>query len=130
MVSITYADDLGTQRHVGEIPADYLDAAQMYREQLIEALAELDDELMAVYLGGAELTEEQLKQAIRKATLSAQMVPVLCGSSFRTRVCNPCWMRWWTTYHHLWIYQRLPGSPLTPRKRWRGGLRTMSRFQR
>jgi len=85
MVSITYADDLGTQRHVGEIPADYLDAAQMYREQLIEALAELDDELMAVYLEGAELTEEQLKQAIRKATLSAQMVPVLCGSSFRNK---------------------------------------------
>jgi elongation factor G len=85
MIAITYDDDLGTERHVGEVPDEYVERAQLAREQLIEALAESDDELMVKYLEGEELTEEEINQAIRKATLSANIVPVLCGSSFRNK---------------------------------------------
>lgn len=70
---------------IKEIPADMLDLAKEYREKLIEAAAECDDELLEKYLGGEEITEEELKKAIRQGVLTLKMNPVLCGSSYKNK---------------------------------------------
>ena len=80
-----YKNDLGTEIEEGEIPAEYQDQADEYREKLIEAVAELDEELMEKYLGGEEITKEELKAAIRKATISVEFYPVLCGTAFKNK---------------------------------------------
>ncbi|MDE8718616.1 GTP-binding protein, partial [[Eubacterium] siraeum] len=63
----------------------YLDQAQEYREKLIEAVAETDEELMMKYLEGEEITNEELKAGIRKATINVEFFPVLCGSAFKNK---------------------------------------------
>lgn len=68
-----------------EIPADMLDLAQEYRQKLIEAVADFDEELMMLALEGGEPTQEQLKAAIRKATLTSQFFPAICGSSYKNK---------------------------------------------
>ena len=68
-----------------EIPEYLKDEAQILREELIEAVADFDDELMELYLGGEEIAPERLKQAIRKATLTVQFFPVLCGTAFKNK---------------------------------------------
>ena len=68
-----------------EIPEYLQDEAQILREELIEAVADFDDELMELYLGGEEIAPERLKQAIRKATLTVQFFPVLCGTAFKNK---------------------------------------------
>jgi len=68
-----------------DIPAEYLDQAQEYREKLIEAVAETDEELMMKYLEGEEITNEELKAGIRKATINVEFFPVLCGSAFKNK---------------------------------------------
>ncbi|MCK9470734.1 MAG: elongation factor G [Bacilli bacterium] len=70
---------------VGEIPADLLDEAELRREELISALSELDDELMMLYLEEQEIDAQTLKKAIRKATLSVQFFPVVCGTAFKNK---------------------------------------------
>ncbi|QED45941.1 elongation factor G [Cytobacillus dafuensis] len=85
MEATFYANDLGTDIEVGEIPAEFVDQAQEYREKLIEAVAELDEELMEKYLGGEEITKEELKAAIRKATINVEFYPVLCGTAFKNK---------------------------------------------
>ncbi|MFO1442020.1 elongation factor G [Bacillus sp. Bva_UNVM-123] len=80
-----YKNDLGTEIEEGEIPAEYQDQADEYREKLIEAVAELDEDLMEKYLGGEEITKEELKAAIRKATISVEFYPVLCGTAFKNK---------------------------------------------
>ncbi|MDQ0215707.1 elongation factor G [Oikeobacillus pervagus] len=80
-----YGNDLGTDVEVREIPEEHLAKAEEYREKLIEAVAELDEELMDKYLGGEEITKEELKAAIRKATLSVEFYPVLCGTAFKNK---------------------------------------------
>ena len=70
---------------IKEIPADMLDMAKEYREKLIEAAAECDDELLEKYLSGEEITEEELKKAIRQGVLALKMNPVLCGSSYKNK---------------------------------------------
>ncbi|MBS4193365.1 elongation factor G [Bacillus sp. FJAT-49705] len=80
-----YKNDLGTEIEEGEIPAEYKDQAEEYREKLIEAVAELDEELMEKYLGGEEITKEELKAAIRKATVAVEFYPVLCGTAFKNK---------------------------------------------
>ncbi|NLY30403.1 MAG: GTP-binding protein, partial [Firmicutes bacterium] len=85
MKAIQYADDLGSQREETEIPADMLEEVTAARERLLEVVAELDDELMIKYLEGEELTVEEIKGALRKGTLAAKVVPVLCGSSFKNK---------------------------------------------
>ncbi|WP_003545461.1 elongation factor G [Desulfotomaculum nigrificans] len=87
--AIFYVDDLGTKSEVTEVPAEMADQVAEYREKLIEAVAESDEELMMKYLEGEELTEEEIKLGIRKATLAVKMTPVLCGSSFKNKGVQP-----------------------------------------
>jgi len=70
---------------LNEIPADIADRAAMMRQELIEAIAETDDELMLLYLEGEELGLDELKRALRKATIAGQLVPVLCGAALRNK---------------------------------------------
>ena len=83
--SIIYKDDLGKDFEVGPIPADMLDVATQYREALMEVCAEQEDELMEKYFETGELSEEEMRRAIRKATINMVMTPVLCGSSYKNR---------------------------------------------
>ena len=80
-----YTNDLGTDILEEDIPAEYLDQAQEYREKLVEAVAETDEELMMKYLEGEEITNEELKAGIRKATINVEFYPVLCGSAFKNK---------------------------------------------
>jgi elongation factor G len=85
MKAIFYANDLGTEITEGEIPEEYKAQAEEYREKLVEAVAELDEELMEKYLGGEELTIEEIKAAIRKGTTNVEFYPVICGSAFKNK---------------------------------------------
>ncbi|MCM3570063.1 elongation factor G [Neobacillus mesonae] len=85
MNAVFYGNDLGTEIEVGEIPEEYKAQAEEYREKLLEAVAELDEELMEKYLGGEEITKEELKAAIRKGTLNVEFYPVVCGSAFKNK---------------------------------------------
>ena len=80
-----YYDDLGKDLRIEEIPADMKDKAEEYREALLEAVAEVDDTLMEKYLGGEEITVDEIKAAIRKGTIDNLMVPVLCGTSYKNK---------------------------------------------
>ena len=80
-----YYDDMGNDVRVEDIPDDLKDQAQEYHDKLIEAVAETDEELMMKYLDGEELTKEEIKKALRKATISNEIVPVTCGSSYKNR---------------------------------------------
>ena len=80
-----YYDDMGNDVRVEEIPEDLKEQAQEYHDKLIEAVAETDEELMMKYLDGEELTKEEIKKALRKATISNEIVPVTCGSSYKNR---------------------------------------------
>ena len=80
-----YTNDLGTDILEEDIPAEYVDQANEYREKLVEAVAETDEELMMKYLEGEEITEAELKAAIRKATINVEFFPVLCGSAFKNK---------------------------------------------
>ncbi|MBM7663366.1 elongation factor G [Bacillus mesophilus] len=80
-----YGNDLGTDIEVRDIPEEYMDQAQEYREKLIEAVAELDEELMERYLGGEEISNDELKAAIRKGTVNVEFYPVICGSAFKNK---------------------------------------------
>ncbi len=83
--AVLYLDDLGMQREVTEIPPEMQEEAQRYRDELIEALADTDDAIMAKYIEGGEITVAELRQALREATLSVKIVPVLCGAAFRNK---------------------------------------------
>ncbi|HEP1823157.1 TPA: elongation factor G [Streptococcus suis] len=80
-----YTNDLGTDILEEDIPAEYLEQAEEYREKLVEAVAETDEELMMKYLEGEEITNDELKAAIRKATINVEFFPVLCGSAFKNK---------------------------------------------
>ena len=80
-----YTNDLGTDILEEDIPAEYLEQAQEYREKLVEAVAETDEDLMMKYLEGEEITNEELKAAIRRATINVEFFPVLCGSAFKNK---------------------------------------------
>ena len=85
MVAEIYEDDLGTKIDETAIPDDMKEKAQEYHDALVEAVAETDEELMMKYLDGEELTVEEIKGAIRKATIDNTMVPVTCGTSYRNK---------------------------------------------
>jgi elongation factor G len=78
-------DDLGLNPEITEVPEDMQDLVAQYREKLLEAVAEVDEDLMLKYLDGETLTVEEIKRGIRKATIAVKFIPVLCGSSFRNR---------------------------------------------
>ncbi len=80
-----YYDDLGKDVRVEEIPEDMKELAEKYHSELIEHVAEQDDELLEKYLGGEELTIQEIKDCIRKSTIANTMVPVTCGTSYRNK---------------------------------------------
>ena len=85
MKAIVYGDKLGKDEEFVEIPEDMKEKAEEYRQALIEAVAESDDDLMMKYLEGEELTEEEIMTGIRKQTIACKMTPVCCGSSYKTK---------------------------------------------
>ncbi len=85
MKAYVYYDDLGKDIRVEDIPADLVDKAQKYHEAMLEAVAEQDDEIMEKYLGGEEITIDEIKKCIRKGTIANTMVPVVCGTSYRNK---------------------------------------------
>ncbi|MBR3025670.1 MAG: elongation factor G [Oscillospiraceae bacterium] len=85
MKAYVYYDDLGKDIRVEEIPADMADKAQEYHEALLEHVAEQDEELMEKYFAGETLTIEEIKKCIRKSTIANQMVPVVCGTSYKNK---------------------------------------------
>ena len=89
MKAIYNEGSVGENLVVKEIPADYQDQAEEYREKLIEAVAEFDEDFMEKYLGGEEITIDELKAVIRKATLSVEFFPVVCGSAFKYKGVQP-----------------------------------------
>lgn len=89
MTSIIYTDDLGTRSDQVEVPPSLRDLAQEYREKLLEAAAEQDDQLMEKYLEGQPVTEEEIIRALRRGTIAARIVPVLCGAAFRNKGVQP-----------------------------------------
>ncbi|PKR76600.1 elongation factor G [Halalkalibacillus sediminis] len=85
MKAYYYEDDLGTRAKATEIPDDYKEQADEYRSRLVEAVAELDEELMMKYLEGEELTTAEIKAAIRQGTCDVEFYPVMCGSAFKNK---------------------------------------------
>ena len=85
MKAEVYYDEQGTNYGEEEIPADMLDKAQEYREKMVEAIASTDEDLMDKYLEGEEITVDELKKALRKATINNEIVPMLCGTSYRNK---------------------------------------------
>ena len=85
MVATVHKDDLGKELEETEIPAELKDKAEEYRNILIEAVAETDEDLTMKYLEGEEITEDEIHAAIRKATIANEMVPVICGSSYKNK---------------------------------------------
>ncbi|UOQ83907.1 elongation factor G [Gracilibacillus salinarum] len=85
MEAYYYLDDLGTRAEAKEIPDEYKEQAEKYRTNLIESVAELDEDLMERYLEGEEFSNDELRVAIRKATLSVEFYPVFCGSAFKNK---------------------------------------------
>ena len=80
-----YHDDLGKDMTTEEIPADMMDLALEYRDKLLEAVSDFDDEIMELYLDGEDVPSDKIKAAIRKATVSVNMVPVTCGTSYKNK---------------------------------------------
>ncbi|CDZ74587.1 Elongation factor G [Peptoniphilus sp. ING2-D1G] len=85
MVAEVYKNKEGTEIEIGEIPEEYLEIAQKEREEMIEKVAEFDEDLMMAYLEGEEIKNEDIKRAIRKGTLAVKMTPVTCGSSYKNK---------------------------------------------
>ena len=80
-----YYDDLGKDMRVEEIPEDMLELANTYRSQMLEAVSDFDDEIMELYLEGEEVPADKIRAAIRRATVSVKMVPVVCGTSYKNK---------------------------------------------
>ena len=85
MEADVYYDDMGKDMRVEPIPADMLEKAQEYHDAMVEAIAATDDDLMMMYLEGEEISIEDLKAALRKATIANQLVPVCCGTSYKNK---------------------------------------------
>jgi elongation factor G len=85
MKADVYYDEMGKDMRVEEIPADMLEQAQEYREKMLEAVSMFDDEIMELYLDGKEIPTDQIRAAIRQATVAVEMIPVVCGTSYRNK---------------------------------------------
>ena len=85
MTADVYYDDMGLDMRVEEIPADMQEIAQKYHDELVEAVASMDEELMEKFFEEGELSKEEIKTCIRKATIANEMVPVVCGTSYRNK---------------------------------------------
>src|SRR5699024_2969606 len=80
-----HKDDLGKEIEETDIPADMLADAEKFRNEMIEAVADQDEELMMKYLDGEELSEEEIKKGLRIGTIANKIVPVTCGSSYKNK---------------------------------------------
>ncbi|GAA4844493.1 elongation factor G [Saccharopolyspora rosea] len=91
MKAFTWRGDVekGRKYEIEDIPADLAERAAEYREKLVEAVAESDEELMEAYFGGEELTEAQIREGVRKLTLAREAFPVLCGTAFKNKGVQP-----------------------------------------
>jgi len=89
MSAVVYTDDLGTTEEHNAIPEDLVEIANEYREKLVEAVAETDEELMMKYLEGEELTEQEIRKGIRRGVVGNKFIPVLCGSAFKNKGVQP-----------------------------------------
>lgn len=89
MKAVIYDDTLGTEFHLTDIPAELVDDAELARGEMIEMLADHNDEMMELYLEGSEITEEMIRKTIRKATVALEIVPVMCGSAFKNKGVQP-----------------------------------------
>ncbi len=87
--ALKYVDDLGTKSDESDIPEEIKEKALEYREKMIETLAENDEAIMEKYLEGQEISVEEIKKAIRRATVDARIVPVFCGSSYKNKGVQP-----------------------------------------
>ena len=85
MNALIYYDDLGNDMRTEEIPEDMRDMAEEYRVKMLEAISDFDDEIMMLYLEGEEVPQDMIRAAIRKATCAVQMVPVVCGTSYKNK---------------------------------------------
>ena len=85
MEADVYYDDKGQDMRVESIPEDMVDLAEEYREKLLDAVSMFDEEIMELYLEGEEISEERIRTAIRKATIANEMIPVVCGTSYRNK---------------------------------------------
>ena len=85
MRAFIHKDDLGKEIEETDVPEDMKADAEKYRAEMVEAVAEQDDELMMKYLEGEELTEEEIKKGLRKGTIANTLVPVTCGSSYKNK---------------------------------------------
>jgi len=85
MKALIFKDDLGKEVSVEPIPEDMIDLAEEYREKLLDAVSEQDDEIMELYLMGEDIPEDKIRTAIRKATIAVEMMPVVCGTSYRNK---------------------------------------------
>ncbi|CAA9232475.1 MAG: Translation elongation factor G [uncultured Chloroflexia bacterium] len=83
--AVVYLDDMGKDQQVTDVPAEMVDRVQQARAEMVEAIAETDDELTLLYLEGEEIGVDELKRALRKATIANQLVPVLCGSALKNK---------------------------------------------
>ncbi len=89
MKAVIYEEDYTKEPEAVEIPDEYKEKAEEYRQKMLDSVAETDDELMMKYLEGEELTEEEIKAAIRKATIACEITPVVCGSSYKDKGIQP-----------------------------------------
>ena len=80
-----YKDEMGLEYEETDVPAEYLEQAETYREQMVETIAETDEELTLRYLEGEAITVDELKAALRRATIATEIFPVLCGSSYKNK---------------------------------------------
>ena len=85
MCAFIYTNNDGTNIQEEAVPADMADKAEQYRSELIEAIAVMDDTLLEKYLGGEDISEEEIKSVIRKATIAGEIIPVVCGTSYRNK---------------------------------------------
>jgi elongation factor G len=83
--AVIFTDDLGTKSEAAAIPADLVEDAKRYRDEMVEHIADSDDDLMVKFLEGEEISVEELRAALRKATIAGKLVPVLCGSSLKNK---------------------------------------------
>ena len=117
MKAVVWEDEaLGAKYHDEEIPADLADKAAEYRNKLVEAAVELDDDAMAAYLDGTEPDEATLKRLIRWPSSAASSIPCSAALPSRTRACSPCSTRWWTICRRRSIAARSRASTSRPRK--------------
>ena len=89
MNALIYEDLLGEKYDIVDIPSDMVERAQEYHHKLLENIANFDDELMEKYLDGKEISPEEIRKSLRKATISGQAVPILCGSAFKNKGVQP-----------------------------------------